>query len=612
MRMLAKPAQDRPSAQEAAAVLLAGNANSQTTSRFRRLIALAAVLMAGATLSFWAVRLREPEKLYPAKQLTYLDPGNRVTAAAVSPDGLSIAFADADGSLHLRNTAGTAEKITGHFHHNRVDKIWWVPGKSRLLLSSREENSESLSYPIWLLDLDSATPRRLPVQGLDAAPSPDGAKIAYLSPNRADLWVADAEGNQPRKIVATNGELRWFAWSPHNSLLHYGAQSGPAARQSQSGMLFTVDSASGRLVSEQHSELTPWPFFLPDDRILFYQEALPIEGGLRTLLESQFDPARGVLVGRPRRLAGFDRVELVPGQLSASNDGRAIAAVMEDAPGRRAPARHIFVADLTPPSLRLKNIRRLTLNGAQAFAHSWTADSRSVILESDQLREQHIFVQPMDSKTADPLCILPGIQAMAMLSPDGGWILFLNSTKVPHKWLLMRVPVGGGTPQEVPTGGPIQDFSCKYKAKRCVIREVANNQSVFYELDPVKGKGRELARIAAGGVFGDYDLSPDGSMVSTTNIGQVPATIRITYLDRAPLQKEIRVEGPPPGGLAVWAPDGRGWYMATADQQTRFIDWAGHSRFVYDTGNWMVPSWDGKHVALLDSNHSTNVWLVRR
>jgi hypothetical protein len=462
------------------------------------------------------------------------------------------------------------------------------------------------------LDLDSATARRLPVQGLQAAPSRDGAKIAYLSPNGADLWVADAQGNEPRKIVATNGELRWFAWSPHNSLLHYGTQSGQAARQSQSGTWFTVDSASGRLVSEQPSELTPWPFFLPGNRILFYHEGLLIEGGLRTLQETQLDPAGGVAVGKPRRLADFDRVDLLPGQLSASNDGRTIAAVMEDAPGRRAPARHIFVADLTPNSLRPKNIRRLTLDGAQAFAHSWTPDSRSVILESDQLHGQHIFVQPIDSKTADPLCILPGIQAMAMLSPDGGWILFLHSTKDPHKWLLLRVPVGGGTPQEVPTGGPIQDFSCKYKAKRCVIREVANNQSVFYELDPVKGKGRELARIAAGGVFGDYDLSPDGSMVSTTNIGHIPATIRVTYLDRAPLQKEIRIEGPPPVGLAVWAPDGRGWYVATGDQQTRFIDWAGHSRFVYDTGNWMVPSWDGKHVALLDSNHSTNVWLMRR
>ncbi len=29
----------------------------------------------------------------------------------------------------------------------------------------------------------------------------------------------------------------------------------------------------------------------------------------------------------------------------------------------------------------------------------------------------------------------------------------------------------------------------------------------------------------------------------------------------------------------------------------RLIDWAGHSRYVHDAGWWMLPSWDGKHVA---------------
>jgi serine/threonine protein kinase len=602
--MLAKRAADRPSAQESAAALLV---NPQTNDPMRKGVAAAAALILAAGVTFLALRLREPEKLYEPEQITRIDPGNYVTAAAVAPDGLSIAFAELDGSLHLRNTEGTADKIIAHFDHNRVNTISWMPGQRRLLLSSREVTSDSYSYPLWLLDLDTATPRRLPEQGLHAAPSRDGAKIAYLSPNGADLWVADSEGGQPRQLVATNGELRWFAWSPDNSLLHYGSVRGPAPWQSQNSLWSTIDSGSGHLVSEQPSDLRTWPLLLPGGRVLSYTLGQPTLSPAQILVESQLDPATGLVMGKPRTLAGFAQEDLVWGQLSASRDARTIVAVLE-----HAPEPHVFVADLTPNSPRPKNIRRLTSDGAGVFAHSWTADSKSVILESDQLHDWHIFIQPIDSKNADPLVILPGTQVLPMLSPDGHWILFLTRAAGEGKWRLMRVPVGGGKPEEVPTSGPVQDFDCKYKAKRCVMREVANNQSVYYELDPIKGKGRELARVAAVGVFGDYSLSPDGSMVSTTNIGRMPATIRITYLDRAPLQKEIQVEGPQTLGCAIWAPDGSGWYLPTADQQTRFIDWAGHSHFVYDTGHWMVPSWDGKHVALLDSNHSTNVWLVRR
>jgi Tol biopolymer transport system component len=599
LRMLAKRAEERPSATESAAALLL---NPQANHRRRKVVAAASALLLAAGLTFLAIRLREPDRLYEPQQITRIDPGNYVTAAAVAPDGLSIAFAELDGSLHLRNTEGTVDQIIAHFDHNRVNTISWTPGQRRLLLSSREVTADSYSYPIWLLDLDTATPRRLPVQGLHATPSRDGAKIAYLSPNGADLWVADSAGGQPRQLVVTNGELRWFAWSPDNSLLYYGSVRGPAPWGSESWMWSTIDPGSGRLVSEHPSDVTLWPFLLPGGRFLSYVIGTP-----PTLVESQFDPATGVVSGKPRKLAGFAQEGLVWGQLSASQDARTVVAVME-----HAPEPHVFVADLTTGSARLKNIRRLTLDGAEAYTHSWSADSKSVILESAQLHGFRIFIQPIDSKNPDPLVTLPGWQILPMLSPDGHWILFLSRAEGEGKWRLMRVPAGGGTPEEVPTGGPVQDFDCKYQAKRCVMREVANNQSVYYELDPIKGKGRELARVAAVGVFGDYSLSPDGSMVSTTNIGHMPATIRITYLDRAPLQKEIQVEGPPTVGCAIWAPDGSGWYLPTADQQTRFIDWAGHSRFVYDTGHWMVPSWDGKHMAPLDSNHSTNVWLVRR
>jgi hypothetical protein len=177
----------------------------------------------------------------------------------------------------------------------------------------------------------------------------------------------------------------------------------------------------------------------------------------------------------------------------------------------------------------------------------------------------------------------------------------------------MRVPVGGGTPELVPTGGPVQEFDCIYRASRCVLREMQNDQAVFFELDPLKGKGRELTRAATGPrAFGDWKLSPDGSMVAMTSLGTLPATIYILYLDKPPLEKEIKVEGPAFIGSLSWTPDGKGWYVSIEDRQTRLIDWAGHNRFVYDVNYWMVPSWDGKHLAYVDRERNFNVWMTDR
>ncbi len=204
---------------------------------------------------------------------------------------------------------------------------------------------------------------------------------------------------------------------------------------------------------------------------------------------------------------------------------------------------------------------------------------------------------------------MPEDQIVPMLSPDGRWVLFLSGGA--GAWNLMRVPVNGGTPQLVPTGGPVQEYFCGYKAKRCVLREMQGDQSVFFDLDPTKGKGRELTRAVTGRrVFEDWTVSPDGTMVAMTNIGSLPATIRVFYLDKPSLEKDITFDGPAFTGLATWAPDGKGWYAAVEDDQMRLLDWAGHNRYVHDAGWWMLPSWDGKHVAYIDSEREVNVWMI--
>ncbi len=138
--------------------------------------------------------------------------------------------------------------------------------------------------------------------------------------------------------------------------------------------MFSVDSNNGRALTEQHSDLMYAPFALPGGRFLYYR---PTEG----LFESHLNAATGLFAGKPRLLARAES-ELINGRytfrygLTASFDGRRVAAVF----GRdRKP--HVYVADLLTPT-KLSNIRRLTLEDSADYPHTWTPDSKAVVLES--------------------------------------------------------------------------------------------------------------------------------------------------------------------------------------------------------------------------------------
>ncbi len=346
------------------------------------------------------------------------------------------------------------------------------------------------------------------------------------------------------------------------------------------------------------------PVLLPGGQLLYSPSK-------NELWETRIDPSSGRLVGERRMLtrsaANLDK------DISASADGRRITALAYLAEGP-----YVYVGDLHPPSPRVLNPRRLTLEDSEDYPHAWTPDGKAVIFESNRRKSFDIFTHSLDRRSAHPLVVMPGEQVMPMVSPDGRWVLFLSTvpgtTLKDPRWNLMRVPVGGGTVEQVPTGGPIEEFTCLYKASRCVIRKQEGLQGIFYDLDPIKGKGRELTRVAVDfHVLGDWTLSPDGTMVALTSVTKIPPIIRVVYLDRSPLEREIPINGPPPrGGAAVWTPDGRGFYLVVGDHQMRLIDWYGRNRFVHEVSRWAVPSPDGKHMAFLDVPWDHNVWLLKR
>lgn len=91
-------------------------------------------------------------------------------------------------------------------------------GKSFALIDIRQEKPT----PVWF----QATAPGGPWLQSDAVPSPDGAAIAFLQyaagagPNPVELWIADADLGNPRKIGSVPGPMGTPVWSAGSSTVY--------------------------------------------------------------------------------------------------------------------------------------------------------------------------------------------------------------------------------------------------------------------------------------------------------------------------------------------------------------------------------------------------------
>ena len=218
--------------------------------------------------------------------------------------------------------------------------------------------------------------------------------------------------------------------------------------------------------------------------------------------------------------------------------------------------------------------------------------------------------------------LIPEDKLSLHFSPDGQWLMYFafpggySVTKAP---LLMRAPLSGGPPQFVFKARPASDFHClKAPATLCVLSQWENQQLVFYELDPTRGKGQELARqeIAAGPeiVESYWDLSPDGSRIALAIPEGPPARIRILSLTSG-VPQDIRVTGwsafqsrecrLPTARAGLWLPISRSEHL--------LVDPQGHAYPLrqtaggYDT--YAIPS-PLPPFALREYTTANNAWLI--
>ena len=276
----------------------------------------------------------------------------------------------------------------------------------------------------------------------------------------------------------------------------------------------------------------------------------------------------------------------------------------------------VYVADIQGDGPRIRSTRKLTLTDYDNEAEGWTPDGKAIIFRSFRNGRRRQYKQALGSDTEEPLFAQPIDMDIdsARVSPDGTWLLYLVGNQ------LMRIPVNGGTPQLVLTISNhnkfISMFGCTTApANSCVVAEQSGygKPIVFTAFDPVRGRGKELARFETTEErYYSWALSPSGREIAILKLWE--SRIRILSLENN-LWREVAVKG----GLKLWglawAADGNGWFCSlpsfgdSAQEDLVYIDVHGNAtRFGPKHANYCIPSPDRSHLAIVARSFNGNVW----
>ena len=495
--------------------------------------------------------------------------------------------------------------------------VTWFPDGEKFLFSA---SSDTEGSAIWVTSVFGGGLRKLQNDGgIWAVASPQGSSVAFMPGKGREIWVMGANGESPHRILTAERENDTYyavAWSPVGRRLAYLKATSQTERSIE-----TVSLDGGppsAVISDTQLGVGGGNnlVWARDGRIIFTLEHGVGGQGGSNLSGIMVDPQTGKPAGMATKITNWDGVYTYSG--SISSDAKLLALV------KTHNRNDVFVGELVDGGMRLASPTRLTVSESDNFVTGW-GDNNSVLFRSNRTGIDQIHTQRMNDESAEPLVRSMNDEDGAGLSPDGRWILYWSAEpregKSPTTKQLMRIPASGGAPEKVLEVGvdDAADFDCPTRPRSsCVMSHWEQGQLIFYALDPIRGRGKELARTK---LTRPTDLSqaisPEGSRIAITSQDQLREHIRI--LDSTTgTEHELQL----PGGWGLWSirwtADGNALIAAAQSKSGYFISRIaldGKIRVLLDEGknHWLgyaIPSPDGRHLAFTQETKESNAWLL--
>jgi serine/threonine protein kinase len=582
------------------------------------------------------------------RQLTTNSSENAVTGGAISPDGQSLAFADLRGIHVKRIETGEVRDIIQPENLRGIQLDWnivptWMPDGTRFLANASPHGQRQ---SIWMVSAIGGIPSKIRDDAWAWSLSRDGSWVAFgASPGKTsfhEMWIMKPDGSQAHKLFegGDHTDFGGSEWSPDGKRLAYVKFS-----YGDTSKILSVDIESRDLRGGSAVRALPGPglldwSWLPDGRIICICSLDGSLGGQSNFWETRVDPKTGRPLEKPSRLTSWSGFWM--DQPSAAADGKRLTY-------RRATIQSsVYVASLPSAGTRISSQKLLTLNEGRNYPVGWTLDGKAVLVASDHNGKWEIYKQSLDRGAVETVTTPSyGTYTMAgsgvldnvlpRLSPDGAWVLYLAppSDELPSAPArLMRTPINGGKPEPVFT--VLQDnfhaLRCaRSPANLCAIAEntADSTQFVFTGFDPVKGRGRELARYGIEPTSNAeyvWDLSPDGKCIAVLKRSQ--NTIDLVRLDgRA--SSTITARNRNSLQSLDWAADGKKLFVSSLTNDGSLLlqlDLKGDSNVLWESKGvvqpistpflggpavpWAVSSPDGRHLAICVWNMTANIWMM--
>jgi serine/threonine protein kinase/Tol biopolymer transport system component len=181
---------------------------------------LAAAVVVALALIYWLRPPLPPPSVSGYVQLTH----DGLHKNLVGTDGSRLYLQEAGGGFsfpiaQVSVSGGTVAAIPAPSPTMTALNV--SPDGSRLLVED-QPGTTAANGPLWALPILGGSPLRLAdAVGQDGAWSPDGTKLVYAKDN--DLYLAGADGTNPRKLAPPTGRAFGSAWSPDGGEIRFSA-----------------------------------------------------------------------------------------------------------------------------------------------------------------------------------------------------------------------------------------------------------------------------------------------------------------------------------------------------------------------------------------------------
>ena len=599
---------------------------------------LGTLVLGSLAASYWLAK--RPAASMPnlkLQQLTFNSSQNPVAGGTISPDGKYLAFNDKKGVHIKRIGSDDAQSFPQPEELKNKNISWeiltqaWFPDNARFLANAHPQSEgleewSSKTTSIWAFSVAGGAPQKVRDNAVAFSVSPDGSLISFgQSPKNfrdlsweREIWAMSPTGENAHKLFDTEGKNGlWglnFVPSGHRVSYELIDESGDS--------IVTRDLRGGsvrKLFGPAETKNMGNIVWLPDGGIIYADVCDTIKmrpDSPCNLWIARMGTLTGELLEQPRQITNW--VGQAMNIATASSDGKRVTIL------RYFNRETGYLADVEDRGTRLVNPRLFTPEeGGVDDIYDWTPDGKSIILVLNRADHFTLQKKALNSDARETIATAAGlVEFTAMVSPDGKWVIAQVWRAADQPVQLVRIPIGGGTPELIFTMAEWSSTSCaRSPSSLCAVAEQTpdNKQAIITSFDPVKGRGSELARFDLSPQYRTtrqeviWKLSPDGTKLAYAPGPQGPIQIRSLRDGR---QQVIHAQGLSEIGGLGWAHDRKGVFVSSGTKdgtEILYLSLQGDTKILWKCGNdgcIGAESPDGHQFAINQSKFNSNLWMI--